>query len=85
MLEKNDMIDLIEALDAFNKLNDQVSALTGGADIKNEKYDGLYNIYDVIKRNSKYNRENDNDYDTFDSIIHSNEKTPEEKYNLIVP
>lgn len=84
MVEKNDMIDLIEALDAFNKLNDQVSALTGGADIKNEKYDGLYNIYGVIKRNSKYNRENDNDYDLFNSIIHS-DKTPEEKYNLIMP
>lgn len=84
MLEKKDMIDLIEALDSFNRLNDQVSALTGGADIKNERYDGLYNIYDVIKRNSQYNKEDDRDYDMFDSVIHSN-KSAEEKYNLIMP
>lgn len=84
MLEKKDIIDLIKALEAFNRLNDQVSALTGGADIKNEKYNDLYKIYDVIKRNSIYNKEDDRDYDMFDSVIHSN-KSAEEKYNLIMP
>ena len=83
MLDKNDMIDLIEALESFNKINDQISDLTGGSDIKSEKYNGLYKIYDVIKRNSKYNKEDDHDYDVFNSIIRSDKITPEEKYNLI--
>ena len=83
MLDKKDIIDLIKAQESFNKLNNQVIDLTGGSDIKNDKYDGLYKIYDVIKRNSKYNKEDDHDYDVFNSIIRSDKITPEEKYNLI--
>ena len=84
MLDKKDMIDLIKAQESFNKLNNQVIDLTGGSDIKNDKYDGLYKIYDVLKRNSKYNKEDDHDYDVFDSIIHSDKTSPEEKYKLIM-
>ena len=85
MLDKRDMLDLIQAQESINLLNDQISILTGGCDIKNEKINGIYKIYDVIKRNSKYNRENDNDYLVYDSIIHSAEKSTEEKYNMLMP
>ena len=84
MINKRDMMDLIKALDSFNKLNEQISTLIGGSNIKNEKYNGLYKIYDVIKRNSKYNKEDDYDYDVFDSIIHSDKTSPEENYKLIM-
>lgn len=83
MIDKKDMIDLIKALESFDKLNYQVSVLTGGSDIKNDNINGLYNIYDVIKRNSKYSKEDDSDYDMFNSIIRADDKSPEEKYNLI--
>lgn len=83
MIDKKDMIDLIIALESFDKLNFQVSVLTGGSDIKNENINGLYNIYEVIKRNSKFSKEDDSDYDMFNSIIHADDKSPEEKYNLI--
>ena len=83
MLDREDMIALIKATESFNRLNDRIIAITGGYDIKCEEYSGLYEIYDVIKRNSRYFEDDDHDEDMFRAIIFAINKTPEEKYDLL--
>ncbi len=83
MLNKNDMIDLIKAVESFNKLNSQIAALTNGYDIDNEEYNGLYGIYEVLRRNSRYPGTSDHDEDMFRAVIYAINKTPEEKYELL--
>ena len=77
------MIALIKAAEGFNRLNDRITAITGGYGIACEEYDGLYEIYEVIRRNSRYSGASDHDEDTFRAIVNAINKTPEEKYELL--
>ena len=83
MLDREDMIALIRAVEAFNRLNNRITAITGGYSIACEEYDGLYEIYEVIRRNSKYSGTSDQDEDNFRAIINAINKTPEEKCDLL--
>lgn len=82
-MTRKDMIDLIMAFESFEKLNSFINRLTNGYNISNSDYDGLYNIYEVIKRNSRYPGEDDHDVDTFRAIMFAINKTAEEKYELL--
>ena len=83
MISKEDMIALIKAVEAFNRLNNRITAITGGYSIACEEYDGLYEIYEVIRRNSRYSGISDQDEDTLRVIVNAINKTPEEKYELL--
>lgn len=83
MLDREDMISLIRAVEAFNKLNDRITAITNGYNIDCEEYNGLYEVYEVIRRNSRYSGTSDHDEDMLRAIINAINKTPEEKYDLL--
>ena len=82
-MSKEDMIDLIKAEEAFNRLNDRIIAITDGHDIACPEYEGFYGLYEVIRRNSRYPGADDHDEDMFRAIIMAINKTPEEKYELL--
>ena len=83
MMERNDMIDLIKAYESIENLSAVITGLTGGYPIDDDKYNGIYKIYDILKRNSRYPGADDFDEDNFQAIINAINKTPEEKYNLL--
>ena len=83
MLNREDMIALIRAEEAFNRLNDRIIALTGGYGIDNEEYDGFYELYEVIRRNSRFSESDDYDEDMLRAVVNAINKTPEEKYELL--
>lgn len=79
-MTKQDMIDLIEAYDSLNALNRRIVDLTGGHNIDNEECNGLYKIFDVIWRHSRF--EGTFDEEGFEDILES-DKSAEEKYELL--
>ena len=79
MIEKEDMIRLIEAFEAWELLNRMVHELTNGYRIGNEKLIKLDGIYEVIRNNSRYYTDEDN----LDAIMHAQNISAEEKYELI--
>ena len=83
MMEKEDMIRLIEAFEAWVLLNRLVTELTDGYRIGNEKLLKLDGIYEVIRNNSRYYTDEDRDEDNLDAIMHAQNITAEEKYELI--
>ena len=89
-MNKEDMILLIEAEESFNALNDMFTNISDGFPIKNERLNGLYNIYDILYRSSRYadmECDDTRDFDPeeeFRAIIYAINKTPEEKYELLV-
>lgn len=82
-MDKTDMISLIKAEESFIKLNNDITYLTGGHPVECEEYGGFYEIYNVLKRNSRFPGNSDYDEDMFRSIIYAINKTPEEKYELL--
>jgi len=85
MLDREDMIALIRAEEDFNRLNDKVIALTGGYSMGDDEYKGLYGLYEVIRRNSRYPSDDDKDEEMFQAIIYAINKNAEEKYELLKP
>lgn len=82
-MNKEDMIALIKAIESFNRLNDRIIAITGGYDIDCEEYNGLYELYEVIRRNSRFSGSDDYDEDMLRAVVCAINKTPEEKYELL--
>lgn len=82
-MNKEDMIALIKVEEAFNRLNDIIIQLTNGYGIDNEKYEGFFELYEVLRRNSRFPGSDDYDEDMFRAVIHAINKTPEEKYELL--
>ena len=82
-MNKEDMIAIIKAEEAFNRLNSRITALTNGYNIDCEEYEGFYELYEVLRRNSRYPGTSDYDEDMFRAIINAINKTPEEKYELL--
>ena len=83
MLEKEDMIRLIEAFEAWELLNRMVHELTDGYRISNDRISKLDGIYEVIRRNSRYYTDEDDDLDRLDAVMFAQNITAEEKYELI--
>ncbi len=67
-MKKKDMKDLIRAWECFMKLNKNVERLTG-CELDASQYKDLFLICSVIKRNSKYSGEGDEDCDRFSEIL----------------
>ena len=83
-MEKQDMVRLIEAATAINKLNEDIIRLTGGYPIANKEYKAIYNIYDVIYDNSKYaGRDDDRAAEEFQAIMYGIGMTAEDRYELL--
>ena len=85
MMEKEDMIRLIEAFEAWELLNRMVHELTNGYRIGSERLLKLDGIYEVIRNNSRYYTDEDSDEDNLDAIMHAQNITAEEKNELIRP
>ena len=69
MLNKEEMLSLIEAAESWERINDHVKDLTDGYAITNPEYTKIDNIFDIIKSNSKYPGTDDQSCDSFDDII----------------
>ena len=82
-MKKKDMIALIRAEESFNKLSSSIAAITGGHGIEGDEYDGFYDLYEVLRRNSRFSGSDDYDEDMFRAVIYAINKTPEEKYELL--
>ena len=83
MLNRQDMMSLIKAVEAFNRLNNRIIAITNGYSIDCKEYEGLYEIYEVIRRNSRYSGTSDKDEETLRAIINAINRTTEEKCDLL--
>ncbi len=83
MIDREDMIALIKAYESILNIISVVTDLTGGYTIDDDKYNGIYNIYDVIKRNSRYSEDGDEDDDPLQAVLNAINITAEEKYKLI--
>ena len=82
-MSKKDMIQLICAFEGFARLNDLVKELTNGCTIENRKFNELYYVGDVIQRNSRYYKDDDETCRLFWNIMYDKKTTPEEKYEQI--
>ena len=82
-MDREDMIALIEAFESFVKLNDLIMSITDGYQIANKEYTGIENIYDVIKKYSRYWEDDDESEDKFRAVMYAINATPEEKYELL--
>ncbi|MBQ6407323.1 MAG: hypothetical protein IJJ64_04725 [Butyrivibrio sp.] len=90
-MSREDMIMLIEAEEAFLRIESLVAEITDGHSIDCDKLNGLYNIFEVIYNNSRY-ADMETDFDDgstgpeeeFRAILYAMNKTPEEKYELLV-
>ena len=78
-----DMIELISAFEAFIKINEMVIELTGGCQIEGKKYCALFEIGDIIKRNSKYSADDDLTCKKFWDIMYNDDIPTLSKYELI--
>ena len=83
MLNKEDMISLIKALESFDKLNTKISSITNGYGISGDEFEGLFEVYEVIRRNSRFSESDDYDEEMLRAVIYAINKTPEEKYELL--
>ena len=84
MLNKEEMISLLEAADSWERINKHVKKLTNGYAITNPKFNKTDYIYDVIKANSKYSSPDDASTDAFNDIVLNSDLSAEEKYNRLV-
>lgn len=85
MLDKKDMIRLIDAYTAINKINNSISEMTGGYPIDNEIYNGIYNLYDIIFEHSKFaGRTDDDALNEFRAIMNGIWLSSEERYSLLI-
>ena len=82
MIEKEDMIMILKALDALDRLNQALDAITGSG-LDYDPYGDLYELYEIIRHHSKYLGTSDYDKDNLREIIYSHDKTAEEKYELL--
>ena len=82
-MNREDMIDLIKVEEAINRLNDKITSLTNGYGLSGEEYEDIYQLYEVLRRNSRYPGTDDHDEDMFRAIVNAINKTPEEKYELL--
>lgn len=82
-MTKEDMIDLIKVEEAINRLNDKITSLTNGYGLSGEEYEDIYQLYEVLRRNSRYPGSDDHNEDMFRAVIHAINKTAEEKYELL--
>ena len=83
MLNKEEMLSLIEAADSWERINDQVKHLTCGYAITNPEFTKIDYIFDIIKNNSKYLGTDDKSCASFSSIIFNPELSAKEKYNML--
>ena len=83
MLDREDMIALIEAVESYRRLNQIIITITDGYCISHSDFTALDNIYEVIKRNSRYYDESDYSVDQFNAIINAINVDAEEKYELL--
>ena len=80
MLDKKDMLTLIEANDNFMALNDILAELVPGGQLREDKYAGLYKISDMIFRHCSFYKEGvDAAFARFMKIAFDHNLTPEEK------
>ena len=84
MLNKEEMISLLEAADSWEQINNHVKELTNGYAIINPKFNKTDYIYDVIKASSKYSSPDDASTDVFNDIVLNSELSAEEKYDRLV-
>ena len=84
-MNKEDMIMLIKAYDAWEALNEKIGDLTGGSMIDNPEFYPLDDIYVVIKRNSRYPNDDDKDTYALRTVLDDTEMSPEQRYELIKP
>lgn len=83
MLDRDEMISLIEAAESYSKLNNIVTNITNGYCISNPELLGMDNIYEILRSNSRYNDDSDESAIQFDAIIHAMNADPKEKYELL--
>ena len=83
MLDRDEMISLIEAAESYSKLNKIITHITNGYCISNPELLGMDNIYEILRSNSRYNDDSDESAIQFDAIIHAMNADPEEKYELL--
>ena len=82
MLDKQDMIDLIEVYEAAEYITKQISNITGNTNpFGSERSKDNYKTFDIILRNSKFS-DSDSDIEQLIIILYSNLR-PEDKYRLI--
>lgn len=75
------MLELLEAHKSFMWLQDQLVKLTGGSGMGNENTDGLFKLYDIILRNSRF--WDPLDENGFMNVMYR-EISVREKYDLLV-
>ncbi|MCR5103370.1 MAG: hypothetical protein K6B68_02815 [Eubacterium sp.] len=82
MIEKEDMILILKALDALDRLNQALDAITGSG-LDYDPYGDFYELYEIIRRHSKYSGTSNYDEDNLREIVYDHDKTTEEKYELL--
>ena len=83
MLDRDEMISLIEAAESYSALNRIITHITNGYCISNPELLGIDNIYEILRNNSRFNDDSDESAIQFDAIIHAMNASPEEKYELL--
>lgn len=82
MLDKQDMIDLIEVYEATEYVTKQISKITGNTNpFNSEGSKNIYKTFEIILRNSKFS-DSDSDIEQLTIILYSN-LNPEDKYRII--
>lgn len=85
MLNKKEMLLLIEANDNMAELNRVIGKLAAGGQIREDRYGALLRIGELIFENSAlYEEDSDEAFARFMRIALNDKMTPEEKYALFM-
>lgn len=82
-MKNQDFKDLISAWNALLAINDHIGKFTDGSCIEGGKFKDIYRIEDVIRRHSRYPKEDDDSNEKFCKILYNHKMTTEKKVELL--
>lgn len=84
-MTKRDFTDLISAYQSMEGINKIIGVLTNGAKVSGKGLNGIYSLYDVIRRNSNYPGTDDESKEALDRILSNKKYTIRKMVELLYP
>ncbi len=84
-MTKRDFTDLISAYQAMEGINKIIGVLTNGSKVSGKGLNGIYNLYDVIRRNSNHPGTDEESKEALDRILSNKKYTIRKMVELLYP
>ncbi len=84
MLEKDEMIILIEAYEAMDDLDALVVEMTGSRGLSGGKYEPMFKISEILFKHCGFYADDTKAFERFYAIVTNDELTSEQKYQKMM-